>query len=162
MNMTEIKGKAMDLGVKVGKLRKVDLVRAIQDKEGNFPCFETAKDYCSEKACCWRDACLPSKKTMKGWEKKKKAYTKKMTTELNNLKKQLAKFEKKAAKMAGKGKKEALADIKKLEKMIVAITTKVKKYATASEEAWKIAKKGIDDAWNDLSKAYRKASKKFA
>ncbi len=162
MNMTDIKGKAKELGVQIGKLRKADLIRAIQDKEGNFPCFETAKDYCSEKACCWRDACLPSKKTIKSWEKKKKIYTKKLDTELTNLKKKVKAFEKKATKMTAKAKKEAQADIKKLNKMITTLTKNIKKYTTASEDAWKIAKKGMDDAWTDLSKAYKKASKKFA
>ena len=85
-----------------------------------------------------------------------------MTTEITALKKQLVKFEKKATKMAGKGKKEALAEVKKLEKMRDTSSKKVKKYATASEDAWKIAKKGIDAAWNDLTKAFKKASKKFA
>ena len=162
MNMTDIKTKAKEVGVKIGKLRKGDLIRAIQTKEGNFPCYETAKDYCSEKACCWRDACMPSKKTMKGWEKKKKEYSKKINADLKSLKKQLADYEKKAKKLAGKAKKDGLAELKKLEKNIEAFKKKTKKLTTASEDAWKIAKKGIDDAWKDLSKAFTKAAKKFA
>ncbi len=161
MNMTEIKGKAKGLGVKIGNLRKTDLIRAIQTKEGNFPCFESAKEYCAEKACCWRDACLPSKKTIKAWEKKKNTYTKKVTTELKDLKKELAALEKKTKSMVGKGKKEALDDINKIEKMRVTLTKKIQKLAADSEDAWKIAKKGIDAAWDDLSKAFKKAAKKF-
>ncbi|MBU0680902.1 MAG: hypothetical protein KKD73_05725 [Proteobacteria bacterium] len=161
MNMTEIKEKAKSLGVQVGKLRKDEVIKAIQTKEGNFPCFGTAKDYCVEKLCCWRDACLPSKKTTTEWEKKKKTYTKKMTAELDALKKQVASLEAKAAKIVGKGKKEADDDIAKLKKMITAVKGKSQKVTAASEEAWAIAKKGIDDAWVDLSKAFKKAAKKF-
>lgn len=161
MNLTEIKTKAKDLGIQIGKLRKADLIRAIQAKEGNFPCFETAKEYCSQKACCWREACLPSKKTMTDWEKKKKTYTKKVNTELKELKKQLTDLEKKAKKVVGKGKKEALDEIKKVEKMMTSLNQTIKKKSAASEDAWKITKKGLDAAWNDLSKAFKKAAKKF-
>jgi hypothetical protein len=161
MNMTEIKTTAKGLGVQVGKMRKGDLIRAIQTKEGNFPCFETAKEYCSQMACCWRDACLPSKKSMKDWESKRKTYAKKVAADLKNLKKQIGDFENKAKKMMGKGKNEALADISKLEKKITEVQKKSQKLAVASEDAWEIAKKGIDAAWDDLSKGFKKAAKKF-
>jgi seryl-tRNA synthetase len=146
MNITEIKAKAQALGVKIGKLRKGDLIRSIQSTEGNFPCFETARDYCSQKACCWREACLPSSKTIKEWEKKKKVAIKKLTSELDDLKKQISVLEKKAKKMVGEGRKEILADINKLEKKMAAVKQKGNKLATAGEEAWKIVRKGIADA----------------
>ena len=38
---------------------KDNLVHAIQTAEGNFPCFGTAKDYCDQLVCCFRDNCLP-------------------------------------------------------------------------------------------------------
>ncbi len=161
MNMTEIKAKATSLGLPVGKMRKAELIRAIQTKEGNFPCFETAKEYCSQKACCWRDACLPSKKTIKGWEKKKKTYTKKVTDEVKSLKKQIADLESKAKKMVGAGKKEALNDISKLKAMMTTFSKKTQKVGAASEDAWKITKKGIDEAWKDMSTAFKKATKKL-
>ncbi len=161
MNMTEIKTRAKHLGVQIGKMRKPELIRAIQTKEGNFPCFETAKEYCTEKACCWRDACLPSKKTLKGWEKKKATYTKKIKSELQDLKKQLTALETKAKKMVGKGTKETQDDIAKLKKMMTAFSKKTQKITANSEDAWKIAKKGIDAAWDDLSKAFKKAAHKF-
>ena len=58
MNMTEIKKKAKTLGLKSGNRKKVDLIRAIQIKEGNVACFATNLDYCDQSACCWRDDCL--------------------------------------------------------------------------------------------------------
>lgn len=161
MNIAEIKTKAKGLDVQIGKLGQGDLIRAIQTKEGNFPCFETATEYCSQKLCCWRETCLPSKKTMKGWEKKKKIYTDKLTDEVKGLKKQIAGLEKKAKKIAGGGKEEILDDINKLKKMLAAIKEKNQKLSAASEGAWKITKKGLDDAWKDFSKAMKKAAKKF-
>ena len=68
MDMTQVKEKAKQLGIQVGKMKKVDLIRAIQSKEGNFPCFETAKDYCNQLTCAWRKACLPSKEVEKKYE----------------------------------------------------------------------------------------------
>ncbi|MDA3969725.1 MAG: hypothetical protein PF442_00070 [Desulfobulbaceae bacterium] len=162
MNMTEIKTTAKGLGIQVRKMRKGDLIRAIQSKEGNFPCFETAKEYCSQKACRWRESCLPvKKKSMQAWEKEKNTYAKKVTTRLKALKKQLAELEKKGQKMMGQGKKEALADIKKFAEKIAALQKNSENLVAASEDAWKIAKKGVDDALDDLSKVFKKAAKKF-
>ena len=60
MHLKEIKEKARKLGIKskIG-MKKEDLVRSIQTVEGNFPCFGTAKDYCDQLGCCFRDDCLP-------------------------------------------------------------------------------------------------------
>ncbi len=161
MNMAEIKTKAKGLGIKIGKLGQGDLIRAIQTKEGNFPCFETAREYCSQIACSWRKACLPSKKTMKAWEKKKKIYTDKLTDEVKEFKNQIAVLEKKAKSIVGGGKDEILADIDMLKKKMAAFKKKSQKLSGAGEDAWEITKKGIDEAWNDLSKAMKKAAKKF-
>jgi hypothetical protein len=58
MKVTEIKNRAKELGVKPGKMKKNDLVRAIQTAEGNYACFETAEDYCDQNDCIWRADCL--------------------------------------------------------------------------------------------------------
>lgn len=60
MNMAMTKKKAEKLGIRPGKMRKVDLVREIQIKEGNAPCYLTANDSCQQNDCCWRDDCLAS------------------------------------------------------------------------------------------------------
>ena len=59
MKMAEIRGKAKDLGLKVGGLKKPDLIRAIQAAEGNTACFATGRETCDELACCWREDCMP-------------------------------------------------------------------------------------------------------
>ena len=58
MKMAQIKEKAKQLGLKAGKKNKLDLVRSIQEKEGNFPCFQTAKEYCDQSGCTWREDCI--------------------------------------------------------------------------------------------------------
>jgi hypothetical protein len=58
MTMEEIREIAKKRGVKPGKMKKRDLVRAIQDAEGNDPCFDTGKkDVCGQDACLWRKDC---------------------------------------------------------------------------------------------------------
>ena len=58
MTMKEVKEMAKALGLKAGKLKKAELIRDIQVKEGNFPCFGTAEGYCDQMACTFREDCL--------------------------------------------------------------------------------------------------------
>jgi hypothetical protein len=59
MKMQEIRAKAKALGIKnTFGLKKEELIRRIQKAEGYFDCFGTAKDYCDQVQCCFRDDCL--------------------------------------------------------------------------------------------------------
>jgi len=60
MKMPEIKKKAQAAGVNPTKLKKADLIRAIQTAEGNTPCFERSNGTCPYMDCCWREDCLPA------------------------------------------------------------------------------------------------------
>ncbi len=60
MKLDEVRKRAKALGVKTAHMKKVDLIRQIQRAEGNFDCFGTAKDYCDQRNCCFREDCLPS------------------------------------------------------------------------------------------------------
>lgn len=58
MKLEEIKEMAKQHNIKVGKSKKADLVRAIQDAEGNEVCFETGtSDNCRQDTCMWREDC---------------------------------------------------------------------------------------------------------
>ena len=58
MKLAEIKIKAKALGIAPGKLKKAELIRAIQLAEGNPVCFETAQaEACGQTACLWRPDC---------------------------------------------------------------------------------------------------------
>ncbi len=59
MKMQEVRERAKRLGMKkTFGLSKVELIREIQRLEGNFDCFRTAKDYCDQFQCCFREDCL--------------------------------------------------------------------------------------------------------
>lgn len=58
MKLDEIKEIAKQHDIKVGKLKKADLVRAIQLAEGNDVCFETGQAAeCAQDGCLWRADC---------------------------------------------------------------------------------------------------------
>lgn len=57
MILKDIRAKARDLGVKnYSRLKKDDLIRAVQEKEGNSPCYQNIAD-CWEFDCLWRPDC---------------------------------------------------------------------------------------------------------
>lgn len=59
MNLKQIKEIAKSKGVKVGTMKKDDIIRAIQRTEGNFDCFGTATTgVCDQYNCLWREDCL--------------------------------------------------------------------------------------------------------
>ena len=59
MKLSEVDKKARSMGIKHSWIySKRDLIRMMQKKEGNFPCFETAKNGCDQVCCLWRIDCL--------------------------------------------------------------------------------------------------------
>ena len=84
-----------------------------------------------------------------------------MASEIKELNKQISGFEKRAKKIVAEGKEEVLGDIETLKNKMATIRKKSEQLSAATEEAWKISKKGLDDSWKDLSKAMKKAAKKF-
>lgn len=60
MNMNAIRSQAKSIGVKgAGKMRKDELIRAIQHLEGHQPCFAAAwRGDCQQADCAWRSDCL--------------------------------------------------------------------------------------------------------
>lgn len=45
--------------IRVGNMRKENIIRAIQLSEGNDDCFATAiASRCEQKTCLWREDCL--------------------------------------------------------------------------------------------------------
>lgn len=58
MKIDDIKIIANNHDIKVGKMKKAELIRAIQAAEGNFQCFETGqKESCGQPECLWRSDC---------------------------------------------------------------------------------------------------------
>ena len=66
MKMKEIVKKADGMGVSPIKgLEKLDLIHAIQEKEGNAPCYATAfGGRCDRKNCLWYADCMEDSQTI--------------------------------------------------------------------------------------------------
>jgi hypothetical protein len=56
--MTDLKKKAKEMGISGSKMKKEDIILAIQKAEGNTPCFKTASSNCDQNNCLWREDCL--------------------------------------------------------------------------------------------------------
>ncbi len=59
MKIAEIQRKAQSMGIDYGKLKKDDLIRNIQSREGYESCYKTKRSSCDQYGCCWRDDCKP-------------------------------------------------------------------------------------------------------
>ncbi len=59
MTLKEVREMAKEKGIKVGKMKKDEIIRSIQRAEGNFDCYGSADSgYCSQDDCLWREDCL--------------------------------------------------------------------------------------------------------
>jgi len=59
MTLKEVKEMAKQHDIKVGKMKKDEIIKSIQKAEGNFDCFGTAlAGHCSQEDCLWREDCL--------------------------------------------------------------------------------------------------------
>lgn len=59
MRLSEIEKKAKRIGLTdTWKYNKKELIKEIQLKEGNSPCFASRKNRCEQSVCCWREECL--------------------------------------------------------------------------------------------------------
>jgi hypothetical protein len=59
MNFNEIRSKAKKLGINSHRMKKTELIQAIQRAENNIACYGTDRvDYCGEDSCLWRPDCL--------------------------------------------------------------------------------------------------------
>jgi hypothetical protein len=61
MTMPEIKMKAKGLGIDPEKMKKPELIHAIQRAEGNSPCFGRSNGQCPYTDCCFMKDCLKTR-----------------------------------------------------------------------------------------------------
>ena len=161
MKMNDVKEKAKAFGIKSFGMKKVNLIRAIQSKEGNNPCFKTGLDSCDQYNCCWRSECLPEKITEKKEVGERESYLKKAKAELEEFNDKLDDLKEKAKRMVGKARADALEEIKSLEKKTeVEIKQKMHKLAEASEDVWQTTKKKIDSSWKELRESFKLLGRK--
>ena len=59
VKFNEIQKMAKGMGINTFKMKKIDIIQAIQCTENNIECFGTSRvEYCEEITCLWRDDCL--------------------------------------------------------------------------------------------------------
>jgi hypothetical protein len=62
MTRREITEIARNKKIRVGNMKKENIIRAIQRSEGNSVCFATGEaDRCERKGCLWRQDCLTAR-----------------------------------------------------------------------------------------------------
>lgn len=65
MLVNEIRKIASGHGIKTARIKKADMIKLIQQHEGNYACFGTATDgFCDQQSCLWYEDCLPSSKKL--------------------------------------------------------------------------------------------------
>ncbi len=58
MNFDRVKEIARERGVKPGRMKKAELIRMMQSREGSLPCYDTGRiAECGELDCLWRESC---------------------------------------------------------------------------------------------------------
>ncbi|MFO7593743.1 MAG: SAP domain-containing protein [Pseudomonadota bacterium] len=63
MHIQTIRTIAKQHGIKVSRMGKANMIRSIQRSEGNFDCFDSAREgHCDQALCSWRDDCLSGNK----------------------------------------------------------------------------------------------------
>ncbi len=61
MRLSQVENKAKSMGIQdTWRFDKRDLIRKIQQSEGNSPCFGSVPrgGGCGNGGCCWREDCL--------------------------------------------------------------------------------------------------------
>lgn len=58
MKINAIKEIARQHNLKPGRANKGELIRAIQQAEGNLPCFGSNGANCGQLQCLWREDCV--------------------------------------------------------------------------------------------------------
>lgn len=91
----------------------------------------------------------------------KEAYRQKIETQLKEWAESIEELKKKAGKAAGDLKADHESEIKTLIDKKNAMQKQLKEFMATSDDAWKIMKKGLEKAADDLKKAFAKARKKF-
>ena len=61
MTVPEIRERAKMMGITPGKMKKAELIHAIQMAEGCTPCYGRSNGQCPWLECCWRTDCFKAK-----------------------------------------------------------------------------------------------------
>ena len=59
MKTKEIRKRAEAFDLKLKSKNKTQMIRAIQEAEGNPQCFRSGLEHCEHVDCCWLEECIP-------------------------------------------------------------------------------------------------------
>lgn len=60
MVQKELLRLAKQFDISPSRLSNIELIRKIQQREGNFDCYASASEgVCDQSECIWREGCLP-------------------------------------------------------------------------------------------------------
>jgi hypothetical protein len=162
MKMKKIRQKAEKLGLEINNIKKVDLIRNIQTKEKNAPCFRTGNNSCEQFDCCWRNDCVPTSGDKKTERTHRESYLHQIKDDLEAFKDNIDALKMKTKKVVKKNKTEVLEEMKNLEKKSEEeIKIIIQALSEASENAWKSTKKGVDSSWEDLRGSFKSLMSKL-
>ena len=66
MKINEVRKIAKGMDINTYRMKKEEIIHAIQQAENNMACFATERvAYCNEDKCLWRDDCLSINKGRK-------------------------------------------------------------------------------------------------
>ena len=58
MKMQEVREIAKKMNIKTANMKKANIIRSIQQEEGNDDCYETGQaSECGQENCLWREDC---------------------------------------------------------------------------------------------------------
>ena len=129
---------------------------------------------CSEKETPQSKAATVSKEKVKQEVKEAYSATKSYTqeqmhafqeatgTQLAEYEKEIDQLQAKAEKLEGDAKAEVDQQLAELRQKREAISEKIKALGTSGKNAWEEMKSGIDEAMQDLSRAFKKAAAEFS
>ena len=60
MKKDDIRALARKLGLQPGSETRFELIRLVQEAEGNPPCFDSGPTRCSQVDCLWMADCIPA------------------------------------------------------------------------------------------------------
>lgn len=59
MQTEQVRASAKIVEIHIGWKARRELIRSIQEKKGEAPCFQTGRKSCDRYDCTWRDECKP-------------------------------------------------------------------------------------------------------
>jgi len=59
MQTEQVRRNVRGIENQIGLKAKRELIRSIQEKRGDIPCFQSGREFCDQYECRWRGDCMP-------------------------------------------------------------------------------------------------------